>query len=141
MSVKVTTLLHQLRPAQIAFSVRADRYLRKLAPRVQRKATENITTFALYMGKALTQLREREPVFEKAAPVLHAHQQGRCEGTKMERLPDVIPGHPRLVDSFGTALNACPGCSFKAYPKANDPTGLCDVHVCDDVSEVRAAQI
>ena len=57
----------------------------------------------------------------------------------MERLADVIPGHPRLVDKFGIAFNACPDCSFKACPKANDPNGLCDV--CDEVSDTRAAMI
>ena len=57
----------------------------------------------------------------------------------MERLADVIPGHPRLVDKYGNAFNACPKCSFKACPKANKPDGICDV--CDDVSESRAAEI
>ena len=57
----------------------------------------------------------------------------------MERLADVIPGHPRLVDSLGKAFNACPDCSFKACPKANNKSGLCDV--CDEVSEARAKAI
>ena len=54
-------------------------------------------------------------------------------------MPDVIPGHPRLVDSLGKAFNACPDCAFKACPKANNPDGICDV--CDEMSETRAAQI
>ena len=29
----------------------------------------------------------------------------------------------------------------KVCPKANDPNSLCDVHVCDEVSETCAAQI
>ena len=53
--------------------------------------------------------------------------------------PNVIPGHPRLVDNFEKAFNACPDCSFKACPKANDSNGLCDV--CDEMSKTRAAQI
>ena len=52
---------------------------------------------------------------------------------------DVIPGHPCLVDSLGKAFNACPDCSFKACPKANDPIGLSEV--CDEMSETRVAQI
>ena len=75
---------------------------------------------------------------EKAPPGMDARQQGRRDGGQMERLPDVIPGHPRLVNSNGNAFNACPDCSFKAWPKANHPDGLCDV--CDEMSKVRVAQ-
>ena len=74
---------------------------------------QDVTTFSLYMGKALTKLREREAVVEKdkEPPSLYAHQQGRRDGGYgMERLPDVIPGHPRLADSSGTAFNACSKC-------------------------------
>ena len=41
--------------------------------------------------------------------------------------------------SLGKAFNACPGCFFKACPKANDKDGICDV--CDEVSEERAKEI
>ena len=122
-----------------------DRFLRTLTTSQQRKACEDVTAFALYLGKALTRLRERmpppalKPASVESAPAgLSAHQQ-KQEGTRMERLADVIPGHPRLVDKFGIAFNACPDCSFKACPKANDPNGLCDV--CDEVSDTRAAMI
>ena len=108
-----------------------DRLLRTLTPREQRKASEDVETFALYLGKALSKLRSRQlqppaPVDKPAPASLFTHQQQR-EGVRLERLKDVIPGHPRLVDSFGKAFNACPDCYFKACPKANDKSGLCDV--------------
>ena len=83
-------------------------------------ACEDVTAFSLYLGKALTRLRERTPPpavtpaptqGDHLPPNLNMHEQRR-EG-KMERLPDVIPGHPRLVDSLGKAFNACPDCAFK----------------------------
>ena len=121
-----------------------DRFLRTLTTSQQRMACEDVTAFALYLGKALTRLRERMPPpalkpasVEPAPAGLSAHQQ-KQEG-RLERLPDVIPGHPRLVDSSGKAFNACPDCAFKACPKANNPDGICDV--CGEVSESRAAQI
>ena len=49
---------------------------------MQRNATEDVTTFALYMGQALTKLRGRESVVEKKEekpPWANAHQQGRRE--------------------------------------------------------------
>ena len=121
-----------------------DRFLRTLTTSQQRMACEDVTAFALYLGKALTRLRERTPppAFTPApvehAPSLSAHQQKR-EGGRLERLADVIPGHPRLVDSLGKAFNACPDCCFKACPKANNKDGICDV--CDEVTEERAKEI
>ena len=122
-----------------------DRFLRTLTTSQQRMACEDVTAFALYLGKALTRLRERTPPpalkpasVEHAPTSLYAHQQ-KQEGGKMERLADVIPGHPRLVDSFGIAFNACPSCSFKWCPKANNANGLCDV--CDVVTFERAKVI
>ena len=121
-----------------------DRFLRTLTTSQQRMACEDVTAFALYLGKALTRLRERmPPPALKPAPVepapagLSAHQQ-KQEG-KMERLADVIPGHPHLVDSFGIAFNVCPSCSFKWCPKANNKNGVCDV--CDVVTFERAKVI
>jgi len=123
-----------------------DRLLRTLTSSEQRKASEDVETFALYLGKALSKLRSRKlpppapPVNPPAS--LATHEQRRNmdhRDGKMERLADVIPGHPRLVDKYGNAFNACPKCSFKACPKANKPDGICDV--CDDVSESRAAEI
>ena len=123
-----------------------DRFLRTLTTSQQRKACEDVTAFALYLGKALTRLRERTPPNaltlaptqgDHLPPSMNMHGQRR-EG-KMERLPDVIPGHPRLVDSMGKAFNACPDCAFKGCPKANDPKGICDV--CDEVPESRVAQL
>jgi hypothetical protein len=97
-----------------------------LTSREQRKASEDVETFALFLGKALAKLRSRQlplaPV--EAVPASLSTHEHRRDGSRMERLPDVIPGHPRLVDSFGKAFNACPDCSFKACPKANDPNGF-----------------
>ena len=68
--------------------------------------------------------------------MLFAHpQQGgedRSGPHTLKKLPDVIPGHPRLVDSSGVEFNACPDCSFRWCPKGDDPKGLCDV--CDVVT-------
>ena len=86
---------------------------------------------------SVAQLPAPAPVEAKPAS-LSTHQQRR-EGSKLERLKDVIPGHSRLIDSFGKAFNACLDCFFKACPKANDKSGLCDV--CDEVSETRAKEI
>ena len=44
-----------------------------------------------------------------------------------------------MVDSFGKAFNACPDCYFKACPKANDKSGLCDVS--DEMAKARAKEI
>jgi hypothetical protein len=121
-----------------------DRLLRTLTSSEQRKASEDVETFALYLGKALSKLRSRTP--QPLAPPVNppasmaTHEQrrdGRSDG-KMERLPDVIPGHPRLVDSFGVAFNACPNCSFKWCPKANHVNGVCDV---DDVMTFERAKV
>ena len=123
-----------------------DRFLRTLTTSQQRMACADVTAFSLYLGKALTRLRERAPPpaltpvptqEDHLPPSMYMHGQRR-EG-KMERLPDVIPGHPRLVDSMGKAFNACPDCAFKGCPKANDPKGICDV--CDEVPESRVAQL
>ena len=113
-----------------------DRCLRTLASSEQRKASEDVETFALYLGKALSKLRSRKlpppapPVDPPASLATHEqrHHDDR-RGGKMERRADVIPGHPRLVDKYGNEFNTCPLCSFKACPKANDPDGVCDV--CD----------
>ena len=128
-----------------------DRYVRTLTTSQQRMACEDVTAFALYLGKALTRLRERTPALTPAPtqvdpsmdqpPSMYMHgkrSEGRSDG-RMERLPDVIPGHPRLVDSMGKQFNACPDCMFKNCPKANDPSNICDV--CGEVSESRVAQI
>ena len=94
------------------------------------------TSFALYLGKALTRLRERTPPLaltpaptqgDHLPPSMNMHGQRR-EGN-MGRLPDVIPGHPRLVDSLGKAFNACPDCAFEGCPKANSLTKLNDTFV------------
>ena len=122
-----------------------DRLLRTLTSSEQRKASEDVETFALYLGKALSKLRSRTP--QPPAPVdppasLSTHEQRHHDdrrGGKMERRADVIPGHPRLVDTYGNEFNTCPLCSFKACPKANNPDGICDV--CDEISETRAALI
>ena len=122
-----------------------DRLFRTLTSREQRKASEDVETFALYLGRALSKLRSRQlpPAPVEADPAsLSTHEQRRDDrrgGGRLERLPNVIPVHPRLVDSFGKAFNACPDCTFKMCPKPDDPNGICDV--CDEVSETRAAQI
>ena len=113
-----------------------DRFLRTMTTSMQRMACEDVTAFgALYLGKILTRLRERMPPspasVEHAPTSLSAHQQ-KQEGSKMERLADVIPGHPRLIDSFGIAFNAYPSCSFEWCPQANNANGLCDI--CDVVT-------
>ena len=107
-----------------------DRFLRTLISSEQRKASEDIEIFALYLGKALSKLRSRQPqppaLAELDLPAsLSTHEQRRDIRSKMERLPDVIPGHPRLVDSLGKQFNACPKCLFKGCPKANDPDDIC----------------
>ena len=105
-----------------------DRRLRTLTSREQRKASEGVETFALYLGKALSKLRPRTP--QPAPPVdppasLVTHEQRRNEDrrdTKMERLADVIPGHPRLVDKFGNAFNACPSARARRAPRRTTQT-------------------
>ena len=64
-------------------------------------ACEDVTATALYLGKALTRLRERTPppALTHAEPAVFAHQhQGgaRQQGPPLKRLPDVIPGYARL---------------------------------------------
>ena len=117
-----------------------DRLLRTLTSSEQRKASEDVETFALYLGKALSKLRSRKlpPPAPPVELALSTHQQKR-DGNKLERLADVIPGHPRLVDSNGKQFNACPDCYYKACPKANDKDGICDV--CGEVSKKRAKEI
>ena len=56
-----------------------------------------------------TTLQLRLSNFGNLPASLATHQQKR-KGSKLERLKDVIPGHSRLVDSFGKAFNACPDC-------------------------------
>ena len=109
------------------FYTEYDRLLRTLTSREQRKASEDVETFALYLGKALSKLRSRQlppaPVEDVPASLSTREQRGRDDrrrGGTLERLPDIIPGHPRLVDSFGKAFNACPDCAFKMCPKAKD---------------------
>ena len=126
-----------------------DRFLRTLTTSQQRMACEDVTAFALYLGKALTRLRERTPppAFTPAPlvdqpPSLFMHEQRREGGggrSQLKKLPDVIPGHARLVDSDGVEFNACPSCSFRWCLKANDPAAKCDV--CDDVTPERAQEI
>ena len=58
---------------------------------------------------------------------------------QLKKLPDVISGHARLVDSSGIEFNACPKCAFRWCPMANDPAAKCDV--ADDVDAKRAAEI
>jgi hypothetical protein len=124
-----------------------DRLLRTLTSREQRKASEDVETFALYLGKALSKLRSRQlprpaPVPEPAPAGMFSQQQqsgARHQGPPLKKLRDVIPGHARLVDSDGIEFNACPDCSFRWCLKSDDPKALCDV--CDVVAPERALEI
>jgi hypothetical protein len=122
-----------------------DRFLRTLTTSQQRMACEDVTAFALYLGKALTRLRERTPLpaLSHAEPDVFAHKQTlsmhQQRDGQLKRLVDVIPGHARLVGQDGVEFNACPDCYFKWCLKANDPSGKCDV--CDDVKPERALEL
>jgi hypothetical protein len=78
-----------------------DRLLRTLTSSEQRKASEDVETFALYLGNALSKLRSRKlpppapPVNPPASMATHEQRRNDRDGN-MERLADVIPGHPRL---------------------------------------------
>ena len=60
-------------------------------------------------------------------PALFDHQQQGFGLSTLKKLPEVIPGHARLVDSNCIEFNACPDCNFKWCPKANDPAGKCEL--------------
>ena len=65
-------------------------------------------------------------------------QQGGARGPSLKKLPEVILGHSRLVDSYGIEFNACPNDYFRWCPKVDDPNGTCNV--CDDVTPERALE-
>jgi len=118
-----------------------DRYVRKLTRAEVRKASTDVTTFALYLGKALTRLRSKKPKVMEELPVMNLHQTKPYGGaSSLQEVASLIPGHRRLIDPVTKVeFNVCPGCSFRKCLKANDPKASCDV--CDPISPERAAAI
>jgi hypothetical protein len=115
-----------------------DRYLRKLTTREVRKATTDITTFALYLGKALTKMNARKPKVINTPLKMNTHQ--KKERTTLQEVASTIPGHKRLVDpTTKVEFNICPDCWYRRCPKANDPNACCNC--TDDVTPERAANI
>jgi len=117
-----------------------DRYMRKLTTREVRKATMDITTFALYLGKAMTKLNARKPKTKKVEETLSMSAHQKRGGLVLQEVASTIEGHRRLIDpTTKVEFNVCPRCSLRKCPKANDPNACCDV--CDEISPERAAAI
>ena len=94
-----------------------DRYIRKLAAREQRKASEDITTFALYLGKALKKLNASKPVVTENVPMLQNYAHQHFEGAVRDK--------------------GCNKCKLFGCPMGYDDKKECDIFGTPTVERVK----
>ena len=87
-----------------------DRLLRTLTSSEQRKASEDVETFALYLGKALSKLRSRKlpPPAPPVEPALSTHEQKR-DGEQAGEAGRRHPRPPALGRQHRQAIQRMPG--------------------------------